>query len=229
MSGWRLSALALSLAVLFGCVKMEQEITLNADGSGSVNFMYAMGEQMIAQMEAMKEMAKDMEGMEVEDTGFEFDEAKVREGFEKYQELGITLNNVKTDTRDGWRYVHLDFDFQDISRLREVEGFGEINLRIRKNEDGDYVISYAAGDDHDMMDTDPDMMAMMLPMLKGMRVATRINTPTDIISTTAPIRTARSAAFVIDVDEDPDSVKQLQRMKFEVVFSGEGVEIPEID
>ena len=53
---WVLSLVA--VVALTGCIKMEQDITLNKDGSGNVKFVYGMSEQTIKQMEAMKEMSR---------------------------------------------------------------------------------------------------------------------------------------------------------------------------
>jgi len=186
-----------------------------------------MTEQMISQLEAMQKMATDTEGVEVEKSSLEFDEAKIREDFKKYEEMGITLKKVSSETRDGWRYVHVDIDFKDVSRLKETKVFSDTDFSISRNEAGDYVVTFSPGGDQDMMDAEPEMMAMMMPMLKGMRVATKINTPTDIVSTTAPVKSARSASWVIDVDQDPESFKQLKGMTMQVVFSGKGVNIPE--
>jgi len=217
-----------TLIALSGCIKMEQDITLNKDGSGNIKFMYAMSEQTINQMKAMAEMGAE-EGVEVEtDDAFEFDEAKVKKNFEDLKDQGITLKSVKSETRDGWKYMHIDFDFEDIAKLNETEVVGDSPINISKNEDGNYVItSDMGGGDMSMEDADQEQMKAMLPMLAGMRIGLKVTTPTKIISTTAPNKTDNSAEWVFDVDADPDSLMKMGQSKMEVVFDGTGVTIPE--
>ncbi len=220
-----------AIVALSGCVKMEQDITLNKDGSGNVKFMYAMSEQMISQMEMMAQMGAE-EDMEVDDDAMEFDEAKVRKSFEELKDQGITLNSVRSESRGGWKYMHVDFDFQDVAKLGETEAMGESPVIITRNEDGNYVItSTMGGEDIGLGDEemDPAQMQMMMPMLSGMRIAVKINTPTNIISTTAPVKTARSAQWVFDADEDPESIMKMGQTRMEVIFDGRGVSIPEVN
>ncbi len=219
-----------AILALAGCIKMEQDITLNKDGSGNVKFMYGMSEQTINQMKAMSEMGAE-EGVEVEsDDDFEFDEQKVKDKFAELKDQGITLNSATTETKGGWKYMHIDFDFADIAKLDSAEVMGDSPFTITKNADGNYVVaSKMGGDEMGMDDADPEQMKAMMPMLAGMRMAFKINTPTKIISTTAPVKSANSAEWVFDADTDPDSILNMGQTKMEVVFEGTGVDIPEIN
>ncbi len=225
---WVLGLVA--VIALAGCIKMEQDITLNKDGSGNVKFMYGMSEQTINQMKAMAEMGAE-EGVEVEsDDPFEFDEGKVKEKFAELKDRGITLNSATTETKGGWKYMNIDFDFADISQLDGSEVMGDSPFNISKNDDGNYVVTSKMGDDEmGMDDTDPEQMKAMMPMLAGMRMAFKLTTPTKIISTTAPIKTANSAEWVFDADTDPDSILNMGKTRMEVVFDGTGVTIPEVN
>ena len=225
---WVLSLVA--VIALSGCLKMEQDITLNKDGSGNVKFVYGMSEQTIKQMEAMKEMSKSMaeEGAEAEDDNdFEFDVDKVKEGFKEMEAQGITLNSATTTKKDGWEYMNIDFDFKDVSKLDDTPVFE--NVSIIKNADGNYVIT-SKMDNNDMGggDAGAEQMKAMLPMLSGMRIAIKINTPNPIVSTTATIKTKNSAEWVFDVDKDPDSFLNMSKTNMEVVFGGAGCTIPEV-
>ncbi|MDP8214862.1 MAG: hypothetical protein RAO92_08800 [Candidatus Euphemobacter frigidus] len=223
--------LSLLMVVAFsGCIKMEQDITLNKDGSGSVEFMYAMSEQTINQMKAMAQMGKqEGEEAELDDNQFEFDEAKVKSKFEAMKEQGIVLKNVETTTKGGWKYMNIAFDFKDISKLNDAEAMGDSPITITKNADGNYVItSKMSGDEMGGGEADTEQMKAMLPMLAGMRVAMKIHTPGAIISTTAPIKGKDTAEWIFDVDKDPDSVLNMSKSKMEIVFDGKGCTIPEV-
>ncbi len=220
-----------AILALAGCIKMEQDITLNKDGSGNVKFMYGMAEQTINQMKAMSQMGAE-EGVEVEsDDDFEFDEQKVKDKFAELKDQGITLKSAKTETKGGWKYMHIDFDFADIAKLDNADVMGDSPFTITKNADGNYVVTskMGGGDDMGMGDADPEQMKAMMPMLAGMRMAFKINTPTKIISTTAPVKSANSAEWVFDADTDPDSIIKMGQTKMEVVFEGAGVSIPEVN
>lgn len=226
---WVFSLVA--VIALTGCIKMEQDITLNKDGSGNVKFVYGMSEQTISQMKAMQEMSKSMgeEGGEPadEDNPFKFDEDEVKREFEAMKDQGITLNSVKTTKKDGWQYMNIDFDFKDVSKLDDTPVFE--NVSIIKNADGNYVIT-SKMDNNNMGggDAGAEQMKAMLPMLSGMRISIKINTPNAIISTTAPIKDKNSAEWVFDVDEDPDSFLNMSKTNMEVVFDGKGCTIPEV-
>jgi len=216
-----------SMIALTGCIKMEQDITLNKNGSGNVKFVYGMSDQTIKQMEAMKQMSQSEDGAEDEDDNpFEFNEDEVKKEFEAMKDQGITLNSVKTTKKDGWQYMNIDFDFKDVTKLDDTPVFE--NVTIIKNAEGNYVVSSKMDSDDMGGDAGAEQMKAMLPMLSGMRIAIKINTPNAIISTTAPIKSKDSAEWVFDVDKDPDSFLNMSKTDMEVVFGGDGCTIPEI-
>jgi len=222
---WIFSLVA--IIALTGCIKMEQDITLNKDGSGNVKFVYGMSEQTLKQMEAMKQMSQSEEGEDADDDNpFEFDEEEVKKEFEAMKEQGITLNSVKTTKEGGWQYMNIDFDFKDVTKLEDTSVFE--NVTIIKNADGNYVVSSKMDSDDMGGDEGAEQMKAMLPMLSGMRIAIKINTPNAIISTTAPIKSKDSAEWVFDVDKDPDSFLNMSKTDMEVIFGGAGCTIPEI-
>ncbi|MFH1038525.1 MAG: hypothetical protein V1789_07670 [PVC group bacterium] len=225
---WFFSLIA--AVALAGCIKMDQDITLNKDGSGSVKFMYGMSEQTINQMQTMSEMNKqEGDDQPEDDNPFEFNEEKVKKEFAALKDKGITLKSVKTTTENGWKYMHVEFDFKDISQLNDADVMGDSPITIAKDAAGNYVItSKMTGEEMGAGDADAEQMKAMLPMLAGMRMALKVTTPGKIISTTAPIKTADSAQWVFDIDKDPDSVMNMSKTKMEIVFDGTGCTIPEV-
>ena len=225
---WVMSVFA--LLALCGCLKMEQEVTLNKDGSGEVDIMYAMSEQTVQQLKAMSEMAE-QSGGEVTSTqdSFEFDEAKVKKKFDALKDEGITLKKVKSETKGGWKYMYITADFKDISKLKKMDEFDDSSMTITKNADGNYVIDsgMSQGEMGEGMDN-PEQMKAMLPMLAGMRIVMKFNTPGKIIETTAPIKDKKSAEWVFDVDKDPDTFMKMSNSEMKIVFDGKGCTIPEL-
>ncbi len=210
-----------ALSVLTGCFKLEQEITLNADGSGNVSIMKAMTEEMIAEIDKISEEQRKQGGRFVE-SNIVFDEAKLREFYQGYQDFGVTLRRLEIEKKDGWRYAYIDLDFDNFRSLRKLADFKDISLR--KNINGDYVISSNRSEEVIEKDSDPEMLEKIKPMLPGFRVVAKVNTPGEIISSNATISSERSATWIVDYDKDPESINQLP-LKPEVVFSGKDIDI----
>jgi hypothetical protein len=94
--------------MLAGCIKMDEKLTLKGDGGGTLAMSYAMSEQNIAQIQMMQKMAEEMgkkagdpsggSGNEATpekggaESSLEFDEAKLREKFKKYEQQGVHLD-----------------------------------------------------------------------------------------------------------------------------------------
>lgn len=226
-------AIALIAAAACGCIKFDQTITLNKDGSGEAKVVYAMTQQTIDQFKAMEEAGKKMaeggEGSVSSESPFEFDKAKLEEQFKKYQDLGVTLKSAETTDKDGWKYMTLVMEFKDVSKLKDTEIFKDSKISIVKDAAGNYVISAPMGSEKLGQGAEnEEQMKAMLPMFKGMRIALTLNTPTDIIETTSKVKSARSASWVYDLDADPNALLTMNKDEVKVVFDGKGVTIPEV-
>ena len=234
MKKWAWMMCALLVAAACGCIKFEQAITLNKDGSGEAKVTYAMTQSTIDQFKAMEDAAKNMaekgEGS-VSSSGspFEFDKAKLEEKYKSYKDLGINLKSAFTEETAGWKYMIVVLDFKDVSKLKDTEIFKDSKISITKDAAGNYVISAPMGSDKlGQTPENEEQMKAMLPMFKGLRMALTFNTPTDIIETTAQTKSARSATWIYDLDTDPNALIQMNKDQVKVVFDGKGCTIPEI-
>ena len=236
--------LALLLVASVGCIKVDQNLTINKDGSGTMAVRYGMAEQTIVQMEAMSEMTKNMPQMEgveepKDENPFDFNEETIREQFKELEENGVELESVESETEDGWKYMNIKFSFKDLNALAKTDFFKGSSLSLTKNDDGNYVLVQNSGDMTGMnpggdAEMDPEMEKMMLqqmaPMFAGMRIAMTINAPGKIIETNASEKEGdNSASWIYDVDKDPDCILDMQKSDVRIVFDGEGVELPEIN
>ncbi|MBK5970080.1 hypothetical protein Thiosp_03265 [Thiorhodovibrio litoralis] len=236
-SRWMLVLVA--ALVLGGCVKVEQTLTLEKDGSGTLDVRYGMSEQTIAQMEAMQQMTESMGQEAAEDSGseppFDFDEAEVREQFETEAPEGIELVSLSSESVDGWKYMNLKLTFDDLAALQQTDFFSDSELSLTKNADGNYVLVQSTGAGEAMPPTPPDgsdaaqnaMMQQMAAMFAGMRIATTVVAPSEVIESNATESDGREASWVFDVDEDPTVLSKLQNMTLRMVFKGKGVDISE--
>ncbi|NCC51654.1 MAG: hypothetical protein EOM20_10605 [Spartobacteria bacterium] len=235
--------LGLLLAATVGCIKVEQDLTIDKDGSGSMVVQYGMAEQSIAQMEAMKEMAENMPDVEGEeapddDNPFDFDEETIREQFKALEKDGVKLTSVKSEAKDGWKYMNIAFSFEDLNALAKTDFFKGSAISLTKDAEGNYVLVQKSGNMTGMnqgdVEMDPEMEKMMLqqmaPMFAGMRIAMTIKTPGKILETNASVRDGDDkASWIYDVDKDPNCILQMQKADIRVVFEGEGVTLPEIN
>lgn len=231
----------LALAVS-GCIKIDQTLTLEKDGSGTLEIRYGMSEQAMAQLEAMEQMGQAMsEGAggesEIEtDTpfDFDFDEAEVREDFESQDIEGVELVSATSETADGWRYMNLEVTFDNLAALAKTDFFDDNELSLTKDAEGNYVLSQRSDEDEIAPDMGGDdamqeqMMQQMAAMFAGMRLANRVVVPTEIVETNATEVDGRTAAWVYDIDEDPAVLTKLENLNMRVVFSGDGVSLDEL-
>jgi hypothetical protein len=234
--------IAAMVLLLAGCIKLDQTLTLNKDGSGTLDMRYGMAEQTIAQLEAMERMSEQgtTEGIEVEEgSPFDFDEAEVREQFEKDKPEGVELVSVASEVVDGWKYMQIRVSFDDLDALKRTEFYEDSDLSIRRNEDNNYVLLQKTGaEEAGVGDApgggDPEdpmaaaMMEQMAAMFSGLRIATSVVVPSEILESNATSVDGNKATWVFDIDEDPTILSKLNSMDLRMVFAGEGVNLPEV-
>ena len=63
-------------------------------------------------------------------------------------------------------------------------------------------------------------------MFAGLRTADAVVVPGEIIETNATSVDGNRAAWVFDIEQDPDVIAKLQNSDLRVVFSGDGVALP---
>ncbi len=234
--------LLLTVAVaISGCIKLDQTMTLNKDGSGELDIRYGMSEQAIAQLKAMEQMGDAMGegdgvGMEADTPfDFDFDEAKVREEFEAQAIDGVELLSATSETVDGWRYMTMKLSFESLAALKQTDFFDDSELSLTQDAEGNYVLTQrpsdedasAVGQDADVEMTD-QMLQQMAAMFAGMRILNRVVVPTEIIETNATEIDGRTAAWIFDIDENPAVIKELEHLNMRVVFSSEGASLGEL-
>jgi len=225
---------------LSGCIKVDQTVSINPDGSGTLDMIYGMSEQTIAQLEAMEQMAAGMkeEGTEAEsDSPLDFDEAEVREKFAQEKPEGVQLLDVSSESRDGWKYMKVKLAFDDLDSLKNTEFFEDSELTLTKNAEGNYVLVQKLGSD-DMglpgsqtesegaQGMDEKAMQAMAAMFAGLRIAMTVAVPGEIIDTNATQVEGNRASWVYDIDKDPQILSKLGgEEELRLVFSGKGLDL----
>jgi len=218
----RFCLIPLAALALTSCIQVEQELTINADGSGTVNAHFAINQTTIEMIEAAQKQGdgakpKNDFPMTVEDVKKKFEGKK-----------DVTVKDVRLEDKDGKRHVYYVVEAKTLTALMEATEMTNIN--ISKDADGNYTMwsekKAEKPKTEEEKKMEKQMRALMMPMLKGLRLAMKINLPTEIIETTAHEKTEKSAAWVFDVDKDPSFLDD--EPQFKVKFKGAGLSLPEV-
>ena len=104
-----------------GFVNYDQKLLINTDGSGNITIHYWTNLSNILTGKA---------------TGkFEFEEQKARD---KFTSSNTKIEKIKFEDKQGdsTRHVYIDLTFNDIGKLAEAKGFGNINISWKETSDG---------------------------------------------------------------------------------------------
>jgi len=244
-----------AVLLLSGCIKVDQTLTIEPNGSGTLDMEYGMSEQTVAQLEAMKQMSEGMsqEGVEVESkSSLEFDEEEIRNDFADKNLQGVKLLDVSSESRDGWKYMKVKLAFDNLDALKKTEFFEDSDLTLTKNADGNYVLAQKLGSEEMGMpgpeastgagtsegsaaaggeasgapDMGAQMMQGMAAMFAGLRIAMTVVVPGEIIESNATQVEGNRASWVYDIDKDPQVLTKLGGQdKMRIVFSGKDLEL----
>ncbi|HPF35681.1 MAG TPA: hypothetical protein P5571_08400 [Candidatus Krumholzibacteria bacterium] len=231
------------LLSLGGCIQLQNQTTLNGDGSGTVSLDYTMSTEVEG---AFKEL-QTLDGGMNEDMGEVpmFDESFDKAALEsKLKENGAKLTAFSNSVADGQRKVHIEISFKNPEGMEAALG-GALAaggaLGLFKNQDGDYVLKgvptpEAEGEDEadeapaqeDMakaMENAQKSMAIMGKLMAHMNEISmdmRITVPGDVLSHNAHTLDGRTCIWHID----SSNMMSAQGMdEPEIVFSGKGLNI----
>jgi hypothetical protein len=226
MKTLRFALISFVALVLAGCMEVEQEITINRDGSGQMKGHFALPENTYNMIKSAKQQAQTQGAEAKEDIPLTEEEIRKKFGEKK----DVALTDVKVEDIDGKHHVSFTAEFKHIEALFEDSEMS--NFSLTKDAAGNYTLS-AGTPEKDKKPKTPEeqqmeqqMKAMMLPMLKGLKLSLKINTPSEIVTTTASDKTATSAAWAFDIDKDSSFLDDEPELK--VTFRGDGVTLPEI-
>jgi hypothetical protein len=107
---------------------------------------------------------------------FEFNEAEVRKDFEAYRSLGVTLEDIRTEAVEGWKYMNLRVAFASLAGLGQTEFLSDRQLTLTRLAEGRYELVQAAppgtGEATQEMDTE-----LLAGLMKGFRAELRVEVP----------------------------------------------------
>lgn len=103
-----------------GCIQLEQQTKLNADGSGTMNIHYWTKTSNII-------------GEEI--SGFGFTEDKVNVNYTS-QNTEVSEVKIEKNLNDSTTHVSLKLSFKDINRITDAKAFSKVKATWEKHADG---------------------------------------------------------------------------------------------
>lgn len=235
-------AVFMMLAAGVGCVRVDQTLTLNEDGSGSLHVAYSVSEQAVAQFRAMQKLTRQMALAAgrpsalspTDERAYLFldpgEQALSRE-LAKYKEYGVVVDDLEVDTRNARRNVRMQLRFRSLERLAQAEVFKDYGFSLYRGPKRHFVFDRPAKDGGARSSMDfsaPEMVRLLTPLLSGFRVVTKVRTPGAILRTNAHSHSQHVATWNFDFDKDPNALIALQRQRMLILFDGDGLELPAV-
>lgn len=243
----RYPVLLLTLVLAFGlvgCIQMNMETQLQADGSGTFLMSYGMSPSVA---EALKELTE-LGTMDEEMPNFtDLDKAQMEAACKKE---GVTLKQFEEKDVDGAKHFTLELAFPNIEAFNNVmqASMGENGsggMQLVKTDDGNYTLKglemksqeseMSMGDDEESESSEPakkldpeamgksmEIMGKLMSSISELDISMKITVPGDIIESTAMRTEGRTAIWEIngqnmmsaEASGDP-----------EVTFSGKGLKL----
>lgn len=213
----------LAFALVSGCVQVEQTLSLQGDGSGTLTVQYSVPHDTVAKMEAQLR-AQAGSGDEPIENPFSFDTEKIRADFKEYEPLGITLNDARSWEEGGNKRIRLEIHFATLAGVMKTEFFSDRNVQLKRLPDGDYEFRQKGSPEER---SDPEMQELMRAAMAGFRGTLTLETPGDVVDSNADQRALRRVVWLFDVDADSNALVRAQEMDLWVRFSSTGLTLPE--
>lgn len=220
-------------STLAGCIKVDQTLILEKDGSGTIDLTYGMSEEGISQWH---DVARNMLDSSNPDSAtpimpFDFSEEDVRNDFKEFEGDGVTLRSLKTEVHDGWKFRRMVIGFKSLAGLAKAGFLANRNISLVKDPRGNYVFTQQVGREGNLP---PELVALsgtsadslFSGMMEGFKAVIRVKTPGRILETNAPEKSERQAGWTFDLERDPEALQKVQDASLRIVFEGKGLDIP---
>jgi hypothetical protein len=223
----------LLVSTLAGCIHVDQTLVLEKDGSGTIDLTYGMSEESILQWQGVASHMLDSSGMGNASPmmPFDFSDEDIRTDFKEFEQDGVVLQSIKTETRDSWKSRRMIIRFRSLAGLAKAGFLADRNLSLVKDSRGNYVFLQQGGRNGNLP---PELAAwaktsadsLLSDMMKGFKAVIRVKTPGRILETNASDKKDRTAMWTYDLDRDPNALQKAQWASLRVVFDGKGLNIP---
>lgn len=239
-AAWLRAALLAGILGLAGCVKLEEDLTIRADGSGTLDLNFSVSEDTIGQIEAMRRLARDLESASSQapppTATYDFSRlllnpvlGEIEGKLAEYTAHGVAVEKLELKSREAGREARIRVRFKSLAEAARTDFFRQYGFSLSRQKDGSYRIHrgphlkepVATGED-------PDADRTLTPLMAGFRVSLTVHTPSAVRSASTPNRSLYAATWSYEFDKNPNALSALQAQDFDLIFEGEDVKLPDI-
>jgi len=222
-----------SLFLLTGCIEKGNMITVNPDGSGEILIRAAMNPEGGNALGGAFGGAPGGQAPQMPDPGEQAKKDVLKEG-KKLGDAVVLKSEKPFKNKLGWPGYQAVYSFKDINKLKvpmsSIEEPGKEDLAVKETIGFKFTPGRLeivpppmkpAGDKAPQAE-DPQaaaMMAMMAPMMKGMRMATIVKVNAEVTSNSAdlPLGDSKNTFVLFDVQIDKVIADPAMMKKFEAM------------
>jgi hypothetical protein len=219
-------------ALLSGCVKVEQDLVLKPDGSGTLKFVYGVKDQ---DLQRMRQLAAQMAAIDPslakEDVDWltAFDEGVIRREWDKVDHEGVDLTRVVTELSDGWRFMTADIRFVNLQKLFNCGMIRDCHVALTRGPDGQYGFEQSINLARSMKSLPSGinietMRPMLAMVIQDFTAVFRIEAPGRIIRSNADRTEGRKAIWEMN-GKQADVIARLKNLDMRIMFDGKGLSI----
>lgn len=218
-----------ALMLAAGCVQIEQELTLRADGSGTVRVAYAAPEtEQTMMQQAAREMLKHTMALGgTTRLPQDMTDAEIKKQFEGFAKHGVKLEQLTSERKPGRLIRRGVISFKNLEGLSRAL-LPERTLALTRDARGNYQLSQQAGGGHTLASrlgtvAADDSNPLVAELFKGFRATVRITTPGRILDGNAAQTEGNTAQWRFDFDQDAQAVAKLLQRAMRLTFEGRGL------
>ena len=221
-----------ALALAAGCVQLEQDLTLKADGSCTINIAYAAPE---GEQTMMQQAARAMLQQALPASGGgnrmpqDMSDAEIKKQFEAYARHGVKLEQLSTERKAGRVIRRGVISFKALDGLARAL-LPDRTVALTRDARGNYQLVQQSGGEKTMAGrigalAADDANPLVAELFKGFRATLRVTTPGKLLDGNAAQMEGATAVWRFDFDRDAQAVTKLLQRPMRLSFAGSGLKL----
>jgi hypothetical protein len=214
--------LLMCVVVGYGCMEIEEELTIAKDGSGTLKTRTVLS----------ADLAKMLEGADNSKSNITLTKKELEEEMKKE---GVEIKEFKREEKEGKVYISYTVAFKDINLIRDSKQLDDIEFS--KDDSGNIVFTRSSGEEDPLepfKPIDKDLPAeekaeaemgkqMMTAMMQGAKYKCTVTFPNDISKTNADKKDGKTVTWEYDLEKLKKLAKTDDTLTMKAVFSAKGV------
>ena len=215
-----------------GCVQIEQNLTLNPDGSGVVRLTYVASEDTgsLAQQTA-REMLRQTLALSGGTARLPQDmtDAEIRTQFAGYAKYGVQLDQLHTEHRQGCAIRRGVISFKTLSGLARAL-VPERTVALTRDARGNYILLQQPGGGDSLVNRFAAVAAdeakpLVAELFRSFRATVKVAVPGRVLEANATQTEQASATWRFDSDKEPQALANALQRPMRLTFEGHGLNL----